>query len=64
MPGVVEFETERVRVCRLVPAHLASLGALFRDPEATGFDGEGLPLPPPRPAKRVRDDGGACPVGG
>jgi ribosomal-protein-alanine N-acetyltransferase len=44
VPGVVEFETERVRVCRLVRADLADLAAIFRDPAATRYYGEGRPL--------------------
>jgi RimJ/RimL family protein N-acetyltransferase len=44
VPGVLEFETARVRVCRLVPADLAALGTLFRDPAATRYWGEGRPL--------------------
>jgi RimJ/RimL family protein N-acetyltransferase len=44
---VLEFETARVRVCRLVAADLPALGALFHDPVATRYWGEGRPLTDP-----------------
>jgi RimJ/RimL family protein N-acetyltransferase len=44
VPEVVEFETERVRVCRLGRADLAALGTIVRDPAATRHYGEGRPL--------------------